>query len=300
MLSRLRPHTKGWLPFLTLPNRGERQTLQGCGWKGARSFPLTSSCEYHETVGSVSSSRRNPLLARKRNGFCLGPYRADGSVVLTTELDSWVESLPAAGHLLLEQLHLHRLRNQPVLEVQPMGGDRRKYIQVLSNFCFPEVLLLCTINFWSLVDNYPKSKWIISWLQCRGVGYSQGCFGSGWRGGKGESCCILIQTSLLLLNWVCSRETREQCCPPAQSSKVSVQSFPLHSPGEDLPWCGASTHAGQSRQGASQGAQSGSKLPQGAASGWRVWLYWSGHEVLLGCCARFSRAQPWLCLGAGW
>lgn len=158
MLTRLRPHTKGWLPFLTLPNLGERQSLEGCGWKGARSFPHTSTREYHETVGSVSSSRRNPLLARKRNGFCSAPYRVDWSVVLTTELDSWVESLPAAGHLLLEQLHLHCLRNQPILEPQPVGGDRRKCIQLPSNSCFPEVLLLCAINFWSLVDNYPKSK----------------------------------------------------------------------------------------------------------------------------------------------
>lgn len=101
MLTRLRPHTKGWLPFLTLPNRGERQALQGCGWKGEL-FSLTSACEHWETVGSVSSSRRNPLLARKRNGSYFAPYRVDGSIVLTTELGSWVESLPAAGHLLLE------------------------------------------------------------------------------------------------------------------------------------------------------------------------------------------------------
>lgn len=121
MLTRLRPHTNIWLPFLTLPNPGERQTLQGCGWKGAHSSLLTSPCEYHETVDSVSSSRRNPLLARKRNGFCLTPYRVDWSFVLTTELDSWVESLPAAGHLLLEQLHLHCLRNQPVLEATGRG-----------------------------------------------------------------------------------------------------------------------------------------------------------------------------------
>lgn len=139
MLTRLRPHTKGWLPFLTLPDRGERQTLQGWDWKGACSFPLTSACEYRETVGSVSSSRRNPLLARKRNKFCSAPYRVVGSVVLTTELESWVEILPAAGHLLLEQLHLRCLRNKPVLEVQPTGGDRRKCFQILSNFCLPEV-----------------------------------------------------------------------------------------------------------------------------------------------------------------
>lgn len=93
---------------------------------------------------------------------------------------------------------------------------------------------------------------------------------------KGESCCILIQTSLLLLNLVCKREGRTVLPTSAalDGSRVSVQSCLLSSPyttQERTCHCvGHPPVLARAGKAASQGAQSGSKLLQGAVSGWRV------------------------------
>lgn len=184
-------------------------------------------------------------------------------------------------------------------------GDRRKYIQILGNFCFPEVLLLCTINLWSLVDNSRKSKWTVSWLQCRGVGYSPGCFGSGWRRGRERAAAFWSRPHCCCLTWSV-RERGEQCCPPVLLWMVpGSQCSPAFYPVPTQPRKGLAIVWGIHLCWPEQAKQllkvlrvdlnSSKELCQGGGFDCTCTLGWCWAAV-----PNFQTHRFWLCLGADW